>query len=479
MGLDDMYKNQTYLDQYGNSVVGAAVLLIALLSATTYLRVLVNLDAVQADWAAQRCSPGVLPIAGFVRRGANQTIAEATAENFTYCVQGIQKAITGNLLQPLTYATGNVAAVFKNVEQGLNDARASMASTRNLSSNVTTDIMGKLLNTTVPLQQVVVAFKDMVGKTVGALTATLFAFFGTYLMLKSSMGAFANIILKILLILVATIVPMLMTPFSAPFAVPLIAVFASISVPLAVILVTLGQTMGIHPNNPIPKVPKRPRLCFDADTPIGGKRIADLQVGDDLGESGIVTAVLELDAAEQQMYCLGGVVVSGGHNVEMPDGCWVHVADYPAATKVHGYDRPRIFCINTSSKRIYIGGHVFCDWDDICDDTMATWPWPNPGLDPGTILCGTFRESSSAFVKAGKGAFSALRDVRVGDVLVDPHIGSSRQEKHVVLGVVRSGVDLLHLITDSGVVPLLRKDIGDYSAAVDQRLAAYERVFTG
>ena len=45
-----------------------------------------------------------------------------------------------------------------------------------------------------------------------ALTATLFAFFGTYLMLKSSMGAFANIILKILLILVATIVPMLRQP---------------------------------------------------------------------------------------------------------------------------------------------------------------------------------------------------------------------------------------------------------------------------
>lgn len=470
-GIDEMYEKQTYLDQYGNSVVGAIVMLIMLLVATTYLRVLVNLDAVKADWAAQRCSPGILPIAGFVRRNATQTVAEATAENFTYCVQGIQKAIAGDLLQPLTYATGNVAAVFKNVEQGLNDARTSMASTRNLSAGVTTDVMGKLLNTTVPLQQVVVAFKDMVGKTVGTLTTTLYAFFGTYLTLKSSMGAFANIILKILLILVATIVPMLMTPFSAPFAVPLIAVFASISVPLAVILVTLGQTMGIHPNNPIPKVPKPPRLCFDADTPIGSKRIADVHVGDDLGKNGIVTAVLELDASEQQMFCLDGVVVSGGHNVRLDDGQWVHVADHPAATKVQGYDRSRIFCINTSSKRIYIGGHVFCDWDDICDDTMTTWPWPNPGLDPGTILCGTFQENSSPFSR-----YSALKDVCVGDVLVDPRIGSLRRENHVVLGVVRSGAQSLHLITDTGVVPLLRKDIGDYSAAVDQRLAAYERV---
>jgi hypothetical protein len=102
---------------------------------------------------------------------------------------------------------------------------------------------------------------------------------------------------------------------------------------------------------------------------------------------------------------------------------------------------------------------------------MATWPWPNPGLDPGTILCGTFQENSSPFSR-----YSALKDVCVGDVLVDPRIGSLRQENHVVLGVVKSGAQSLHLITDTGVVPLLCKDIGDYSAAVDQRLAAYERV---
>lgn len=64
------------------------------------------------------------------------------------------------------------------------------------------------------------------------------------------------------------------------------------------------------------------------------------------------------------MYELNDILVSDSHML-CYTGKWIPVKDHPDARIVKTYDKPYLYCFNTSTKRIQLNGITFTDWDEL------------------------------------------------------------------------------------------------------------------
>jgi hypothetical protein len=168
-----------------------------------------------------------------------------------------------------------------------------------------------------------------------------------------------------------------------------------------------------------------PRVkCFDENTEIlmkdGTKtRIIDVKNGDVLFGDNEVTAIMKLEAKNSTMYNLRGIIVSDSHIVEYNDK-WIPVLEHPEAVKCASYEKPYLYCLNTTNKTIVINETTFTDWDEIYDKDMNEIK--NNGIvkieqlaDIHTHLDGGFDGSTK--IKLKNGETKEIRNVKIDDIL--------------------------------------------------------------
>ena len=372
--FNKLYDNLSYFDVYGTSVLIFFIMTIFVFMVHSYCIVMKNTADIKENWASQRCNPRVMPFAGFINKPEGTTVAQFTADNFNFCVQNILLNITGFSFQPFTYLTKVLTSVLDTIKNAIVIIRKFMASLRNSISNVAKNVLDRILNIMVPLQQIFITFKTIVSKTEGILTAALYTSLSTYYALKSFLGAILQLIIQILMILVVVIAGLWILPFTWPAALSMTSVFLAISVPLAIIVVFMTQILHIQaggiPNLSIPRVSS----CFDKNTILkmndGSKKpIQDIQVGDILEKNVIVTATLRLNATNIQMYKINGTIVSGTHIIKYQNK-WIPVKMHPEKVCIENYEEPYIYCLNTTSKEIVINNNIFADWDELYDTSL-------------------------------------------------------------------------------------------------------------
>jgi hypothetical protein len=93
----------------------------------------------------------------------------------------------------------------------------------------------------------------------------------------------------------------------------------------------------------------------------------DVKIGDVLSDGGVVTSAFKLTSDKESMYMINRVIVSGSHSIKY-NNKWIKVSSHPDSQKMIDYDKPYLYCINTSTKRIVLDEMVFIDWDEIYDD---------------------------------------------------------------------------------------------------------------
>jgi hypothetical protein len=158
------------------------------------------------------------------------------------------------------------------------------------------------------------------------------------------------------------------------------------------------------------------------------KTIVDVQVGDVLSGTNVVTAKLKLSAEGAKMYQLDGVIVSDSHTVLYKDK-WILVSKHPDAVKIDNYVEPYIYCLNTSSKKIFINDICFADWDEIYTqnhiDCLKPFLVENAQRSKkNSGLTSSIHESmDSGFpgntnIQLQDGSTKEIRDIQVGDILL-------------------------------------------------------------
>jgi hypothetical protein len=443
-GLENIkkqYDKLTYFDNYGGSVILFILITILLVFLITSCISLTNLKIIKEDWVNQRCKPYIIPIAGFINKPDNMSFNEFTKQNFVYCTQNILKSISGNALEPISFITSSSTKILNYMKDAINDSRAMTNKMRNFFITVTKEIMGRLLNIIIPIQEIIIKFKDFAVKVQGTMAAGVFSTLGILYTIKSALSLVVKFIVTVLISLAAMIVVFWLFPFTWGTAIAATATFVAVSIPLALLLTFMTKVLGINTGLSIPKLKPPPSLkCFDKNTKLimkngTSKTITELEVGERLFNNNLITSKIVVESKGSVMYNLNNVVVSDSHMVKYQNK-WMRVEEHPNAIKLEQYNEAYLYCINTENKIIEINNVVFSDWDEIYDDDLdkiknvkiknLIYNFNNSinyrmdeldvnNLDIHRYLDGGFEKNTE--IKLKNGVVKSVKHISIGDIL--------------------------------------------------------------
>ena len=138
----------------------------------------------------------------------------------------------------------------------------------------------------------------------------------------------------------------------------------------------------------------------------------------------IVTDKMKFCAKTIEMYKLpDNTIVSGYHYIKYKNK-FILVRHHPERVRLYNYNEPFIYCINTSTKRIFINNNEYLDWEDKINNDN---PFRIKGFNKHTQLT------------LYNGNKCSIQNIQIGDIL-------SHGEK--VFGLVETLDKTYHLFTD-------------------------------
>ena len=288
--------------------------------------------------------------------------------------------------------------------------------------------------------------KDTMAKAFGVLVNALFILFGSFMAMTSLFLALIDLMTLILIIIVCIVVlwiyitvglwPITPIPIVGQPVIPAamgwtylsitgICIVIAILIPIIIFEIFMMRVLKLS-SPPPPKAPG----CFAGDTIIplfqsGEKKILDIKIGDKLKNGGVVTATIQFAAADQNIYKLNDVFVTGEHRVFHPLLKWIKVKDHPASVYIPTFNEPYVYCLNTTDKVFVIDETLFSDWDDVDADVINSLQEncvANGFLPDGFIYEDIHTYLDSGFqsmtkVKLLNGLYVPICDVKVNDIL--------------------------------------------------------------
>ena len=418
--INHMYNNLSYFDIYGGSVLFFVMITLIVFLWSTYFSLMINAASIKDDWVNQRCNPKVMPFAGFINKPDNKTITEFTGENFSYCTQTILSNITGTMVQPFQYLTNFLLSIFQGFLDDINQIRNVFNTLRNNMRDIAENVLHRILNVMIPLQQMFIALMDSLQKAQGVLAGSLFTALGSYYTLKSLMGAIVELIVRILIILVSIIVGLWAIPITWPAAASMSAIFLAISIPLAIIVAVLTDVMHITSSR-IPKL-----KCFDPNTELSvsfsneTKSIKNIKIGERLQGNNTILGKILLSSDNEDMYHYKGIIVSGSHRV-LENNEWIYIKDSRFSKIYLNYPYPYIYCLITANKRINIQNVEMLDWDEVIDNKKQTIESIQLIEQKQQVMrYGGF--SHKCFIKLKNDSIITIKNIIPGDILKNGEI---------------------------------------------------------
>ena len=412
-----MYKNLTYLDNYTGSVLMFILITILEIWIILYFQIMVQSQVIRNDWVNQRCKPYVLPFAGFINSPNN--IINYTQENFEYCSQNILTNISEDALMPLTFIVATFSNMIYTIEEDIQMVRAMFDKIRSMIQSIFQEIMGRMMNIMVPLQLIIINFRDLLAKIQGTITSALFVVLGAYYSLQSLCNSIANIIINVLIGMLAIIVILWLLPFTWTAAAALSVPFMFISAAMIIFLMFMKDVLHINNEFTIPKL-----KCFDKNTLLllkdgTSRKIIDIKLGDKLINNNEVMSIIKVETKGSQIYKLDNILVSDTHIVKYGEK-WITTAQHPDSILVENYNEPYLYCLNTSHKIIEINNTVFTDWDELYDKKLQN-------LKNNNIISIKDLKDIHTYFDSGMGGltkimlrnkqYKNLKDIEIGDIL--------------------------------------------------------------
>jgi hypothetical protein len=339
-----------------------------------------GITEVSKNWPKYRCSPLIMPFAGFFGYDAT--------ENFNYCMKNIFSSNAGAVLAPLYGIMANFTEIVGTVSNVANSFRLLIAN---------------LLH---GMERLMSSFRDR-------FRTILFSVRTSFMKIQSLMGRV----------------------YSTFYAV----VFMGLSGLKAADnlahndLVTFMMEFCFLPDTLIP-------MANGSIIPMSSLKIGDrlAPVGDEVP---IVTSLFAFDGTESPMVRIGETVVSSKHYMLYdPLGIWIEAGQHPYATPEPS--SPVLLCLNTSNHKLRIGDYTFSDYDESSDPKVAlvaqmraqkllnglSTPLPFETKD---YILGI---DGRAVIRMSNSSVKKLADIRVGESL----FGGGK-----VLGIVREVSDVV------------------------------------
>tara|TARA_B100001093_G_scaffold344142_1_gene328929 strand:+ start:3305 stop:4861 length:1557 start_codon:yes stop_codon:yes gene_type:complete len=365
--LEKKYDRSSYMQQYGGSVISAFIILVSLGLISAYLNIKAAKEPIKKNWEFYKCNPMYIPFAGIIHDDLDYT-----AQNFSECSNIILSDVALDFTQPLQFLTSNILLIFKGAADGVNALNNELKKIMNNLLNVLRDILNKFAGFIVPLQKLLFKIVDTFKRLTAIVSTSILTVLGINLGFASWIKNLISIFIGVFIASAAIIVVLWFIPFTWIPAGIATVIWTSFFVLFAVIAGWVEHIFKLTKAS-MPSAPGKPK-CFDENTIIktinGEKKIKDLILNDALNKNDYVNAIFKIINKEnkenkEKMYNLNDVIVSGNHFVYHNTLGWIKVEKHPDAIYLSNYNKPYIYCINTTSKRISINNTTFADWDDL------------------------------------------------------------------------------------------------------------------
>ena len=516
--IKNIYNKAGYLDKYGGSVIACVLLLLAFFCVFSYLYVMNHIKPIKSNWVNERCKPQVIPFAGLINTPPGESKIKFTADNFAACTTTILASVVSFFLKPVYFVTSIVVNLFGELGKAVNAVRGIMAYIRTQIDAISKQILLRIFGTLVPIQKALIKMKDLFGKIQGVMVSTLFTAMGSYMILKSFIGAFMELLIIALVVAAAAIIALWILPFTWPAAAAGTVFFLLISIPLSIIVGWMIHILNLTTSHSVPGKPGGGGSCFDGDTLFDmlhdRKKISEIEVGEKLRDGSVVTGIFKLSYTGEDVYLLNNIIVTGSHKIFHNDEL-IYVKEHPGAKKIY-YNDEFVYCINTSNKRINLAGLEFADWDEIEEEDIVILkklrllPKKTTINDIHKYLDGGFHENTMVELEDGRS--KKIKNIEVneqlkfgqrvlGVVKIDArkllHVKRYSYNKQEFVGgvnlqlfnslgktntfdmigePVKKPRYLYHLITDTGIFCVNGIEFYDYSGGIEQILDVPENL---
>jgi hypothetical protein len=468
--INNIYDKLSYFDLYGYSVIIFIFMTLFVFIVFSYCKVVQTKEDIANDWINQRCKPQNMLFAGLITHPEDTTAFKYTSDNFQYCIQDILKNITGYALEPFQFMIKSITQIFVRLSNSIQQIRETTNKIRNNFKNFAQDILSRILNVMIPIQKMFISLMDVFQKIQGTMTAGLYTMLGTYYTLQALMGAILELIIKLLVTLVIIIVGLWISPFTWGAAASMSVVFLAISIPLSIIIYFMTEVLHIKSG----KIPKL--RCFDEFTLIplingNNVHIKDIHVGDKLENGSYVTSKFKVTSANMKIYVLNNIIVSESHLVKY-NSKWIRLNEHPSAKEIK-YNKPFLYCLNTSNKIIELNKIVFSDWDEIVDNKLNILNKQNKNIhnleNIHEYLDDGFEENTEIKLHKTK---KRIKEIKIGDVLENGTIVYGLVEIDTIklrkYTTNKGPSKLYHLLTTDGSLNINSVDVKDYNNLIDK-----------
>ncbi len=453
-----------------SSFLRLTIAIIGFTLATVFAMTLADRHSVMAKWPEVRCNlPTMLSAFLYKPSDYNGSAADFAADNFNFCLSGIASKALGAATQP---AVG--------IMKGQVDATGTIGqlqnSVRNMIGNLHRDFSKNLdgFYLKYSLFQGVSArlaqyLRASMGKLEGIIGASTYLAISTFVSLMNTVEFIVWVAIIIILILVVIFIILFF--FLAPFTPLLLTIVGIITA--AGFGTAIGGAASV--------------FCFAEGTPVileDGTTcpINELVNGTTLLDGAKVEGMFIFDGSKTPLYDLYGTLVSGTHLVyHAASKTYMEVAAHPDA-QLTTHKSKYVYCPITSTRHIPVQNGlgtltIYCDWEEV-DSAEAEAAWAeaiatiignNPAPDAGPA---GFDET--AIIYNSYGNRISIADVNIGDMILDDGVRAKVLGKvhRVVMepetksgtwtwdyyqqkwvqnsGQHEAGMDLYHLVTDSG-----------------------------
>lgn len=386
--LFEKYKNHnSYFNLYGGSFIITLLIVTIFFILISYFYIQTNADDIKKDWDNKRCRPHVLPFAGMIQDTGDKSVRDYTTDNFKECMKDVLSDVLSIAVKPLMIITQNLINLKQSLTDDLRKIEDRLSEIGSRSFHGVTSIMGRIESkfggVLIPIQLMIVQMRDTMNKVQGSMASVIYVILAMINMLRDTFQIIRDMLVSILAIMAAAVVALLAS--AVALALTLQFIPAAVAGTTAGIVTAISIVVGVILTMILKHVDTIIELtsdadydgCFDQDTIVQlrhgeEKRICDIQPYDVLKNGTMVTSVMKVKRGNIQMYEYDNVIVSKHHRIIFSDDKYIPVYQCNDSTHLKDYDKPYIYCINTTTKFIKINNTYFVDWDDLDKNEIFT-----------------------------------------------------------------------------------------------------------
>lgn len=338
-------------------------------------------NVIMSNWADNRCNLSVM-FSSFLFKpdSDSRSRSEFSTDNFSFCMQSFVQQFMSTLMAPINSIFSQHINITDGAVDALNGIQKILSTMFNAFTSYLGSFFGKFTSSVYEMSRIIQYLHMAVSRANAMAVSMIYTGLSMFRGMINSIQAIIKVILIICGIMLVIIIILFLFFFEF---IPLI-IAALIAIGSAVSLLSFIMPASVRSDA---EDNKKNWTCFATGTRIhrkgesSGTCVQDIKVGDELSDGSYVTAVIQSNGSNIELYDLLGIRVSGSHLVKQPDGEWKSVSSDKRAIQLKEVS-PILYCFNTTSNCIPIQSPItnttflFRDWEEIGnDDHKGQYIW--------------------------------------------------------------------------------------------------------